>query len=291
MESLPINATSITGWVAKYRQPLCIADVRESPWSRIYYPLDYDLEMRSELAVPLIGANGRLEGVINLESPQVAAFSEEDSHLLQALATQAVIAIQEARLLDALQELAWRLLTDPAPRFFQRLVTLARELLNVAAAAIWTLEGETLEDVARKFGVPVPTLQALNNLPPDHPLPPGQLVFVPGTPPALEAGAPQVRIVEVLGVGLLEQERVRLTNVSPQPVSLEGWSVVDEEGNTFRFPPVVLYAQGSLFLWTKPGVNTAVDVYWGLDTAVWERGETVVLRNAQGEEVHRFEIP
>ncbi len=154
-----------------------------------------------------------------------------------------------------------------------------------------TLEGETLEDVAQKFGVPVPTLQALNNLPPDHPLPPGQLVFVPGTPPALEAGAPQVRIVEVLGVGLLEQERVRLTNVSPQPVSLEGWSVVDEEGNTFRFPPVVLYAQGSLFLWTKPGVNTAVDVYWGLDTAVWERGETVVLRNARGEEVHRFEIP
>jgi len=126
-----------------------------------------------------------------------------------------------------------------------------------------TLEGETLEDVARKFGVPVPTLQALNNLPPDHPLPPGQLVFVPGTPPALEAGAPQVR----------------------------RWSVVDEEGNTFLFPPVVLYAQGSLFLWTKPGVNTAVDVYWGLDTAVWERGETVVLRNARGEEVHRFEIP
>ncbi len=154
VESLPINATSITGWVAKYRQPLCIADVRESPWSRIYYPLDYDLEMRSELAVPLIGANGRLEGVINLESPQVAAFSEEDSHLLQALATQAVIAIQEARLLDALQELAWRLLTDPAPRFFQRLVTLARELLNVAAAAIWTLEGETLVLQAATAGHP-----------------------------------------------------------------------------------------------------------------------------------------
>ena len=154
VESLPINATSITGWVAKYRQPLCIADVRESPWSRIYYPLDYDLEMRSELAVPLIGANGRLEGVINLESPQVAAFSEEDSHLLQALATQAVIAIQEARLLDALQELAWRLLTDPVPRFFQRLVTLAKELLNVVAAAIWTVEGDTLHLQAATEGHP-----------------------------------------------------------------------------------------------------------------------------------------
>lgn len=144
VESLPINATSITGWVAKYRQPLCIADVRKTPWSRIYYPLDYDLEMRSELAVPLIGVNGRLEGVINLESPEVAAFSEEDSHLLQALATQAVIALQEARLLDALQELAWRLLTEPVDRFFQRLVHLTQQLLNVVAVAIWTLEGQWL---------------------------------------------------------------------------------------------------------------------------------------------------
>ena len=144
VESLPINATSITGWVAKYRQPLCIADVRQSPWSRIYYPLDYDIEMRSELAVPLVGANGRLEGVVNLESPRVGAFTEEDSHLLQALATQAVIAIQEARLLDALQEIAWRLLTEPLDAVFARLVALARSLLNAATATIWTLEGDTL---------------------------------------------------------------------------------------------------------------------------------------------------
>ena len=148
VESLPINATSITGWVAKYRQPLCIPDVRESPWSRIYYPLDYDLEMRSELAVPLIGANGRLEGVVNLESPRVAAFSDEDRHLLQALATQAVIAIQEARLLDALQDLAWRVLTEDQERVFAYIVRLARSLLNAAACTIWTLEEDTLVLVA-----------------------------------------------------------------------------------------------------------------------------------------------
>ena len=83
-----------------------------SPGLGIYYPLDYSLEMRSELAVPLIGAGGRLEGVLNLESPPIAAFSEQDSHLLQALATQAVIAIQEVRLMDALQEVADRLLVQ-----------------------------------------------------------------------------------------------------------------------------------------------------------------------------------
>ncbi len=144
VEALPINATSIMGYVGVTRQPLCISDVRVPPWSRIYYPLDHSLEMRAELAVPLIGASGRLEGVLNLESPAVAAFDEEDSHLLQALATQAVIAIQEVRLLDALQETAGRLLSEPRDTVLQHLVELACNLLNTAAGAIWILADEQL---------------------------------------------------------------------------------------------------------------------------------------------------
>lgn len=140
IEALPINTTSIMGWVAKHRQPLCIADLRANPWARVYYPLAHDREMRAELAVPLIGANGRLEGVLNLESPAVGAFSQEDSHLLQALATQAVIAIQEVRLLDALQEIAERLLAQPPQAVFERLVELACDLLNAPVSNIWVLD-------------------------------------------------------------------------------------------------------------------------------------------------------
>ena len=144
VEALPINCTSVMGWVARQRQPLCIPDLRAEPWARIYYPLDSELEMRSELAVPLIGAGGRLEGVLNLESPRVGAFSEQDSHLLQALATQAVIAIQEVRLLDALQEMAGRVLTQPCQQVLDRLAELACDLLDAAASAIWVLEGDHL---------------------------------------------------------------------------------------------------------------------------------------------------
>lgn len=144
VEALPINTTSIMGWVAKLRQPLLIHDLQADPWARIYYPLDHEVAMRSELAVPLIGASGRLEGVLNLESPVVAAFGEQDSRLLQALATQAVIAIQEVRLLDALQEIAERLLTQPPQQVFQRLVAMACELLNAPVGSIWVLEDEQL---------------------------------------------------------------------------------------------------------------------------------------------------
>jgi signal transduction histidine kinase/putative methionine-R-sulfoxide reductase with GAF domain len=144
VEDLPINTTSIMGWVAKQRQPLCIADLHAEPWARIYYPLDPHLDMRSELAVPLIGASGRLEGVLNLESPGIGAFDEHDSQLLQALAAQAVIAIQEMHLLDALQEVAQLLLAEPCQNVLSRLVELARDLLDAAASAIWTLAGDQL---------------------------------------------------------------------------------------------------------------------------------------------------
>ncbi|MEE8389979.1 MAG: GAF domain-containing protein, partial [Anaerolineae bacterium] len=144
VEALPINDSSIMGWVAEHRRHVCIHDLHAEPWGHIYRPLDPSLEMRSELAVPLIGASGRLEGVLNLESPEVGAFSEQDSHLLQSLATQAVIAIQEVRLLDALQEVAHLLLAQPCQQVLSRLVELACDLLNAADSAIWTLEDEQL---------------------------------------------------------------------------------------------------------------------------------------------------
>ncbi|NLF01870.1 MAG: GAF domain-containing protein [Anaerolineales bacterium] len=142
--ALPIDESSVMGWVGKYRQPVCIHDLQAAPWVLVYRPLDARLKMRSELAVPLVGSGGRLEGVLNLESPVVGAFSEEDSHLLQALATQAVIAIQEVRLLDALQEVAQLLLSQPRQQVLDRLATLACDLLDASASAIWLLDGPRL---------------------------------------------------------------------------------------------------------------------------------------------------
>jgi len=144
VEALPINSNSVMAWVARNRQAVCISDLREEPWSQIYYPLDANLEMRSELAVPLIGASGRLEGVLNLESPNIGAFNEDDSHLLQALATQAVITIQEVSLLDALQEVAHLLLTLPYRKVLAHLADLACNLLDAATSAIWSLKDDEL---------------------------------------------------------------------------------------------------------------------------------------------------
>ena len=137
VEKLPLEGNSIMAMVARERQPLLIPDLRQEPWAKIYYPLDSKLEMRSELAVPLINASGRLEGVLNLESPLLGAFSEDDNHMLQSLATYAITAIQEIRLLDALQEAAQLLISQPTQKVLDRLCQMANNLLNTSSSGIW----------------------------------------------------------------------------------------------------------------------------------------------------------
>lgn len=143
--SLPVNEQSVVGWVALHKKSLRIDDLSAPPWQSIYHPLPINREMRSELAVPIIGAGGGLEGVLNIESPLPAAFTEEDMLLLEALATQAVIAIQEMRLLDALQEIVQVLLTADYDELLRLIIERACDLINVSDGSIWLVsEPDTL---------------------------------------------------------------------------------------------------------------------------------------------------
>ena len=54
--------------------------------------------------MPLLGSGGGLEGVINVESPHPAHFDAEAQNTLEALATQATIALQEGKLLDTIED-------------------------------------------------------------------------------------------------------------------------------------------------------------------------------------------
>lgn len=130
VEALSLEGEHVTGWVARQRRSLRIDDLSQPPWSEAYFPLDEALEMRSELAVPLLGIENRLEGVLNLESPEPGAFSYNDQLLLETFAGQAVMAIQQARLLDALQEIAEGVLDWPCSRVLERVVELTRHLLE-----------------------------------------------------------------------------------------------------------------------------------------------------------------
>ncbi|MBI4771263.1 MAG: GAF domain-containing protein, partial [Chloroflexi bacterium] len=140
--SLPVGEQGgVVGWVARSRQPARIPDLSQPPWSEIYQPLHLrQRTMRSELAVPLLGPGGGLEGVLNLESPRPAAFDADAQAVLEALATQAVIAIQEAGLLDAIEEVTAQLVARSPDELFALLIERACDLLNVPHGAVWEVE-------------------------------------------------------------------------------------------------------------------------------------------------------
>lgn len=88
----------ITGWVAEHGESALIADVRQDPR---YYGLRENI--RSEMCAPLrIGE--RVIGVINVESPNLNAYNTNDLRVLETVAAQIGVSIQNARLLEEEQK-------------------------------------------------------------------------------------------------------------------------------------------------------------------------------------------
>lgn len=93
----PRIGQGIARWVAEHRRPYLSPDVRKDPLNVVLFK-----DMRSSISVPLqSGQEDRSEpdpllGVLLLESSRVAAFDQQDVELLEALAQEAVIAIQNA---------------------------------------------------------------------------------------------------------------------------------------------------------------------------------------------------
>ena len=82
----------VTGWVAETGRPLLVPDVAREPR---YYTLEPSI--RSELAVPLV-ADGRVLGVLNVDSTRENAFLDEDVELLSALAAHSTVVLRNAEM-------------------------------------------------------------------------------------------------------------------------------------------------------------------------------------------------
>lgn len=84
----------ITGWVARHGKPLLVRDVSSDPR---YVKLKD--EIKSELAVPL-EIDGKLIGVVNVESVELNAFDAEDLEHLTLLSKQSAQVIKNSQLFD-----------------------------------------------------------------------------------------------------------------------------------------------------------------------------------------------
>jgi GAF domain-containing protein/ligand-binding sensor domain-containing protein len=94
---LKVGSEGVTGWVASTGEPLLVADVSKDAR---FVPTTVMPPSQSELAVPLITKNTVI-GVLNVESLDLDAFDESDLMVLQSLAHQTTVAIENAHLYEA----------------------------------------------------------------------------------------------------------------------------------------------------------------------------------------------
>ena len=93
----------IAGWVAREGRPLLVPDVKKEP--RFYPGIDEAIGFvtRSVLAVPL-KVKGKVIGVIEAVNKTEGDFSQRDMELLSSMTQSAAIAIENARLYEAIEE-------------------------------------------------------------------------------------------------------------------------------------------------------------------------------------------
>jgi len=172
--------------------------------------------------------------------------------------------------------------------------------------------GDTLGIIAERYDVTIEDLIEYNGLADPNSLDIGQVIYIPLDPDQLPtatagptrtpnrsatqraAGPTQqagVSITSVIAVGELSSEHVFLTRTGDGELSLAGWQLRDEDNNVFVFPQLDLFEDGAVNVWTTSGSPTVVDLYWGLQTPVWESGEQVTLRDDQGEVRATYTIP
>ena len=92
--TLRSGVQGIVGHAAALRQPVRVNDVTADPH---YLDSPQTQHIRSEVAVPLL-RDDRLLGVLDIESPELGAFSPEDVEVLTTVADQLAVALENADL-------------------------------------------------------------------------------------------------------------------------------------------------------------------------------------------------
>jgi LysM repeat protein len=176
--------------------------------------------------------------------------------------------------------------------------------------------GETLGSISEFYDVTLDDIMAANGINNPNIISVGQELLIPigGLPTAVPpptaapaenllptpiptealtaAGEVNVEITAVVGAGNLVEEAVQIANFGSSQVALLDWELSDSGGHVFTFGQITLFGDGAAIqVHTETGQNGPADQYWGLETAVWESGEQVTLRDADGNIQATFIVP
>lgn len=81
----------------------------------------------------------------------------------------------------------------------------------------------------------------------------------------------------------LAGEHVVISNNGKLAQPLTGWQLQDEAGATYTFPTFVLASKAQVSLWVGAGTDTALDLFWGSRTPIWNNnGDRATLSDETG---------
>jgi len=150
----------LAGWVVEHRQAALVGNTGDDPrWLRRSVA-GGDGDSRSAICVPLL-ARERVVGVLTVVHSKVGHFGEEDLALLQAIADQAGIAVENARLFQAeqdrrrfaatLQEIARAISATLEPeQVFPAVLEQLERVVHYDSASILLVEGSSLRLAAAR---------------------------------------------------------------------------------------------------------------------------------------------
>ena len=108
--------------------------------------------------------------------------------------------------------------------------------------------------------------------------------------PVIRGAAVEISIIR--SPGDLSSEALRIVSKSDDVVSLEGWTLEDANGNVLTFPNIQLLRKGIFVeVYSRTGHTTPYEIYWNKDAAVWQPGETAVLKDVFGQIQATYRIP
>lgn len=150
--SLRVGAQGIVGYASAQKKPRIALDVGADA---VYFD-NPDLPMtRSEVALPLL-IRDRVLGVLDIQSEQPTAFNMEEIDVLQTLADQVAVAIENARLLEESQAALMQIEALTAVRTREAWNRLTQEgALSFTYTPLGIRSGKAPEETGKTLKIPI----------------------------------------------------------------------------------------------------------------------------------------
>jgi len=95
----------------------------------------------------------------------------------------------------------------------------------------------------------------------------------------------------VFGAGDLQNEYVLIKNQGKATANLLNWSLQGKRGQNYSFPDLRLAQNGTVKLFSKTGTDTVLELFMKSDVSLWQRGDILTLKDANGKVQTNFQVP